>query len=200
MQHYRINATIDPADLQTMIQGLADLRTSLSFMQQLTAEDRQRIVKMRDDRSSFVTKVVNYAAEYPHLYPSYLQGVQDVAQDKQLFDDLQRLLTSLEPLVEAVQDTKMIIGSQAFYTALSFYHNAVAAQQRDVIGSDTVVNDLKQLFEFATGPRPTSNNENTEDNTDNGDGSTRNDGSDDLSNLPDLPDLGNESPTGNGMS
>jgi hypothetical protein len=56
------------------------------------------------------------------------------------------LLTLIKQLEEAVKDTSMAAGSEAYHAALAFYHNTQAAAKDDVPGAKAIFEDLKTRF------------------------------------------------------
>ncbi|MDR2517352.1 MAG: hypothetical protein LBC88_08245 [Spirochaetaceae bacterium] len=111
----------------------------------LTPHERQTMLKMGDKSIAFVEKAHDYAHEYPALTPGYL----DMAAFDIDFADahgLWTLLTLTRQLYEALEDTMMAAGSEAYHTALSFYHNVQAAAKDDIPGAKAVFEDLKSRF------------------------------------------------------
>ncbi|MDR2743441.1 MAG: hypothetical protein LBB98_15020 [Treponema sp.] len=111
----------------------------------LTPQERRAILKMGDKSLAFVEKAHDYAADNPALVPSYL----DMAAFDVDFADahgLWGLLTLIRQLEEAVEDTVMAAGSEAFHAALAFYHNAQAAAKDDIPGAKAICEDLKARF------------------------------------------------------
>jgi hypothetical protein len=111
----------------------------------LTPHERQTMLKMGDKSLAFVEKAHDYAADNPTLTPSYL----DMAAFDVDFADahgLWTVLTLVKQLEEAVEDTIMAAGSEAFHAALAFYHNVQAAAKDDIPGAKAIFEDLKTRF------------------------------------------------------
>jgi hypothetical protein len=111
----------------------------------LTPHERQIMLQMGDKSLAFVEKAHDYAVDNPTLTPSYL----DMASFDVDFADahgLWSLLTLIRQLEEAVEDTVMAAGSEAFHAALAFYHNVQAAAKDDVPGAKAICEDLKTRF------------------------------------------------------
>jgi predicted N-acetyltransferase YhbS len=51
-----------------------------------------------------------------------------------------------QQLEEAVEDTIMAVGIEAYHAAFAFYHNAQAAAKDDVPGAKAIFKDLKTRF------------------------------------------------------
>jgi hypothetical protein len=111
----------------------------------LTPHERQTMLKMGDKSLAFVEKAHDYAHDNPALTPGYLDMT---AFDIDFADahGLWSLLTLIKQLEEAVEDTIMAAGSEAYHAALAFYHNAQAAAKDDVPGAKAIFEDLKTRF------------------------------------------------------
>jgi hypothetical protein len=111
----------------------------------LTPHERQTMLKMGDKSLAFVEKARDYATDNPTLAPSYLDMT---AFDVDFADahGLWRIATLIKQLDEAVEDTIMAAGSEAFHAALAFYHNVQAAAKDDVPGAKAIFEDLKTRF------------------------------------------------------
>jgi hypothetical protein len=107
------------------------------------------MLKMGDKSLAFVEKAHDYAADNPTLTPSYM----DMSAFDVDFADahgLWNILTLIKQLEEAVEDTIMTAGSEAFHAALCFYHNAQAAAKDDIPGARAIFEDLKTRFPSGT--------------------------------------------------
>jgi hypothetical protein len=99
-----------------------------------------------DDKSlAFVERAHDYAHDNPTLVPSYLD-MRAFDVDFQDAHGLWSLLTVIKQLEEAVEDTIMAVGSEAYHAALSFYHNVQAAAKDDIPGTKAIAEDLKTRF------------------------------------------------------
>jgi hypothetical protein len=111
----------------------------------LTPHERQTMLKMGDKSLAFVEKAHDYAVDNPTLTPSY----RDMAAFDVDFADahgLWSLLTLIKQLEEAVEDTIMTAGSEAYHAALAFYHNVQAAAKDDIPGAKAIFENLKTRF------------------------------------------------------
>jgi hypothetical protein len=111
----------------------------------LTPNERQTMLKMGDKSLAFVEKAHDYVTDNPTLAPSYL----DMATFDIDFADVHGLwstLTLIKQLEEAVEDTVMTAGSEAYHAALAFYHNVQAAAKDDIPGAKAIFEDLKNRF------------------------------------------------------
>jgi hypothetical protein len=125
------------------IAAVVEVLTSLTSA--FTSHERQTMLKMGDKSLAFVEKAHDYAVDNPALTPSYLDMT---AFDVDFADahGLWSLLTLVKQLEEALEDTVMAAGSEAFHAALAFYHNVQAAAKDDIPGAKAICEDLTPRF------------------------------------------------------
>jgi hypothetical protein len=136
-----------PEAVITQVHGhiSAALQALAPYTLALTPQERRTMLKMGDKSLAFVEKAHDYAHDNPALFPSYL----DMAAFDVDFSDahgLWSLLTMIKQLEEAVEDTVMAAGSEAYYAALALYNNVRAAAKDDFPGAKAIVEDLKNRF------------------------------------------------------
>jgi hypothetical protein len=111
----------------------------------LTASQRHDMVKMGDKSLAFVSKAFELAGQNPALCPGYLDmtafGIDMTDATKLLVLD-----NSLQQLQQAVDDTSMVAGSEAYQAALVFYNSAKEAASKNVTGAKAVYEELKARF------------------------------------------------------
>jgi hypothetical protein len=108
----------------------------------LTPQERQTMLKMGDKTLAFVERANEYAHGSPKIVPSYLD-LADFDTDFHDAHNLWGLLTALRQLAEAVEDTIMAAGGEAYHAALAVYHNVQAAAKDDIPGTKAIHEDLK---------------------------------------------------------
>jgi hypothetical protein len=92
-----------------------------------------------------VEKTHDYAHDNPALVPSFLD-MGDFDKDFSDAHGLWSLLTAIRQLEEAVSDTIMAAGSEAYHAALAVYHNVQAAAKQDIPGAKAIYENLKPHF------------------------------------------------------
>jgi hypothetical protein len=136
-----------PADILEEAQTKAhELRTLLNpYVHALTPAERHDIPKMGEKTLSFVEKSRELAKLNPNLVPSFL----DMGAYEQDFEDAHRLLPlliTLKQVMENVDDTHMLAGSEAYLASLTFYNSVKQAASQDVPGAKAVYEELKKRF------------------------------------------------------
>jgi hypothetical protein len=123
------------------------------YLLALTPEERQNLPKMGPRTIAFVEKAYDFARQNPGMVPLFL----DVVSFGTDFADAHSLWTlrnTVQQLEEAVDDTEMAAGSEAYQAALVFYHSVKAAAAQDVPGAKAVYEELKSRFPHAGKRRP----------------------------------------------
>ncbi|MDR1248604.1 MAG: hypothetical protein LBK63_04795 [Treponema sp.] len=141
------HTTAIPEAVLTQVRGqiTAAMQALAPYIIALTPHERQTLLKMGDKSLAFVEKAHDYAHDNPKLVPSFLD-MDDFDLDFNDAHGLWSLLTAILQLLEAVEDTIMAAGSEAYHAALAVYHNAQAAAKDDIPGAKAIVEDLQTRF------------------------------------------------------
>jgi hypothetical protein len=145
----KISLIVSPAQKAAIEAAIEALRTALTgpvnLLNNLTAEERQSIPKIGDKTLAFDQKCDTYMTQNPVLVPGFVNR-PEYDKDGALVDALLPCLRALTPLCEGLSDTITVAFSDRYYADLSFYQSVKTAAQRNVAGSDTIYNDLKQRW------------------------------------------------------
>jgi hypothetical protein len=139
----RITATLLEADRQAVLDAFATILTKLSFLVDLTPDERRELPKMGDKSVSFVRKSVEMAQEGA----AYLPGAFDAAEfksDMALYDTLVPFLQKATKLQELLDDTLVLVGSDLYVAALDHY--SAAKRSGDTGGLDELMGELGKRF------------------------------------------------------
>jgi hypothetical protein len=146
MKNDRHTTAIPDATITQVHEQISNVIQQLQpYIIALTPSERQSMLKMGDKSLAFVEKAHDYVTDNPTLAPSYL----DMATFDVDFADVHGLwstLTLIKQLEEAVEDTVMVAGGEAYHAALAFYHNVQAAAKDDIPGAKAIFEDLKNRF------------------------------------------------------
>ncbi|MDR1181115.1 MAG: hypothetical protein LBL13_03965 [Bacteroidales bacterium] len=115
------------------------------YLVSLTSEERRNLLKMGEKTLSFVEKSKDYAHRYSALCPSYLD-LKAFDADMADATRLRTLLIVVKQLMDNIEDTSMVAGSEALQAALIFYNAAKAAAAQNIPGAKEVHKDLKVRF------------------------------------------------------
>ena len=123
MTDNRVSANLSPDDIAAVQEAIATLKQKLPFLIGLTKEERISMLKMGDKSRAFVQKTMELVKQNQDFLPRSFD-VEEMQKDVNLFNDLYPILLSLQQLNERVEDTLMVVGSEAYAAALVAYRYA----------------------------------------------------------------------------
>ncbi len=144
-QDNQVSATLQQQEVDNLRNQVQSIRAMLPFLVNLTAEERRKYPKMGDKTLAFVTKALEYARDNQHLVPPYL-NVAEFEKDMTLVQQLNSILRPLRSLLESLDDTVMLAGSESYSAALTFYQSVKLAKSMNVPGISTIYEDLQARF------------------------------------------------------
>ncbi|KQM64655.1 hypothetical protein ASE74_11615 [Pedobacter sp. Leaf216] len=153
----KISAEITAEQMAKVTAQLQEARTTLKdvLIFNLSADERQTMLKMGDRTLAFVGRAITHAKQSPNLVPSFLD-VTETQKDYKLAADLYEIYLEASKFLRAVDDCMMVAGGEAYESALVFYNAVKGANKSNIAGTQDIYDDLKQQF-----PR---NKKNTETN------------------------------------
>ena len=141
----RIDSEIVPADLSSIRQDIAAIKTLLPFLIKLGDNERKSMALMDDARRPFVEKCFELGEVNAMIDPG--PGLIDAGKkDLALFITLTSLRNEFEQLLEMITDTRQLAGAEAFETARFIYMKAQMAVKMKQPGSQSIVDELGKLF------------------------------------------------------
>jgi hypothetical protein len=137
---------IPKADLAEIKEYIQKLNAKLMpYLKTLSAAERMELPKMGDKTVSFVQKTMEYCRETPELVPSFL-NVADFEADLRGFETLRSLYQPVLQISDALADTMLLTGSEAYTAALIFYNATKNAVKSKVPKAETIYDDLSARF------------------------------------------------------
>jgi hypothetical protein len=119
----RINAVLASAAAAEVTTKLTEAQTLLPFLTDLTLDERKSLPKMGDKSRSFVERTLELARQDDSFLPRNLD-IEAFGKDLALYNALEPLRQRLAKLLELVEDTQILAGSEAYLAALEVYHAA----------------------------------------------------------------------------
>lgn len=159
----RINSTLTEEQIAEVKASVQNIYTNIPFLLGLTVEERISLPKINVANKVFTEDAINAIINNAGMLPNYL-NVGNIQTDMQLFAQLDELTSLIRQLLEKLEDTQILAGSEAYVSALAGYRLFGAAAEAGIPGSDAVYESLKARFTVSSG---TPNN-NTNNNTNNG--------------------------------
>lgn len=152
-QQDNIAVKIPLTDLEE-IQAAIDTLTSklMPHLKVLTVHERMELPKMGDKTMAFVQKALEYSELNQALVPTFL-NVEALATDIQAVTKLRSLSQQLNPVVDALNDSMTLSGSEAYQGALVFYNNLKNAVRAKAPNAGTIYDDLSARFPGRGSPR-----------------------------------------------
>ncbi|MES2575930.1 MAG: hypothetical protein V4572_13385 [Bacteroidota bacterium] len=141
----RLNTIATPAQISAVKTAIQNINTNLPFLIGLTTEERITLPSIDVGNKIFTEDAITAGFNNSSLLPSYI-SLPNVQNDLALFTQLDEILFSLKQLVEKIEDTQLLAGSEAYSTALIIYKLFGSAANVGIPGTDTIVNQLKQRF------------------------------------------------------
>lgn len=141
----RLNTTMSEADINTVKKFFNSIFDLMPFLIGLTTDERITLPKISEANKVFVGDSINALVNNAPMLPAYL-NVADIKSDLTLYDQLDELEGLALQLVEKIQDTRMLCGSEAYASSLAAYRLFEAAASAGLPGADSIYGALKQRF------------------------------------------------------
>lgn len=141
----RINTAATAAQITAVKTALQTIATNLPFLVGLTTEERIALPAINVTNKAFTEDAINAGVNNPTLVPSYV-SVANMQNDLLLFSQLDEIIGVTKQLLEKLEDTQLLAGSEAYTSALTLYKLFGSASEAGVAGTDAIVAQLKQRF------------------------------------------------------
>lgn len=146
LSNNRINTTATPAQIAAVKAAFQVIVTNLPFLIGLTKAERKALQTIDVSNKAFTEDVLNSVLNNGNMIPSYL-NVANLQNDYTLFEQLDEIKLLAIQLLEKIDDTQLLAGSEAYTSSLAYYKLFVAANDAGVPGADSIVTLLKKRFE-----------------------------------------------------
>ena len=141
-----IAVNIPEADLVEIKAAINTLQRKLMpHLQTLTAQERIELPKMGDKTVAFVQKAMEYGLQNKDLVPAFLD-LTALATDIKAVQSLRELSQGLSPITDALNDSMILSGSEAYQGALVFYSNVKNAAKVKSPNASSIYTDLSSRF------------------------------------------------------
>jgi hypothetical protein len=156
LSNNRLNITATAAQITAVKTALQAVTTNLPFLIGLTTEERIALPAINVSNKAFTEDAINAAVNNASLIPSYV-SVPNMQNDMTLFTQLDEIIILVKQLLEKLEDTQLLAGSEAYVGGLSTYKLIASAADAGVPGADAIYNQLKQRFAGQGGTGTTPN-------------------------------------------
>ena len=156
LSNNRLDFTLSQSDVTAINDSIDALNSRLDFLIGLTVTERITLPAIDVNNKAFTEDAINAAINNTGLLPQYI-SVNAMQNDLTLFSQLDELIIVVKQLLERLEDTQLLAGSEAYVSALMVYKLFGAAADAGVPGTDAIVAQLKQRFTSTgnTGTPPT---------------------------------------------
>lgn len=155
----RLNVELSVAQREGINEGIQILENNLNFLIGLTVEERVSLPAIDVNNKAFTEDAINAGSSNPTLIPPYI-SVEGMKRDYVLFTQLDEVKMRLNQLIEKINDTQLLAGSEAYVSALALYKIFGSAADAGVPGSDAVYSQLKKRFAGQGGATKTATDPN----------------------------------------
>ena len=145
LSNNRLNTTATAAQIAAVKTALQTINTNLPFLIGLTIDERIALPAINVNNKAFTEDAINAAVNNTALIPSYV-NVPNMQSDLTLFSQLDELILLTKQLLERLEDTQLLAGSEAYTSALAVYKLVSSASDAGVPGADTIYSQLKTRF------------------------------------------------------
>lgn len=144
-QTNRLNVVLSTAAVAQIKQKLQEITALMPFLLGITIEERMSMPKISVSNKIFTEDAVNIAQNNGGILPAFVNSAH-ISNDYNLFNQLDELLPLFRQLIERMEDTQMLAGSEAYMSALVIYKLAKAAADAGVPGADAIAEHLSARF------------------------------------------------------
>ncbi len=156
----RVSITVTAAQMTAVKTALQTISTNLPFLLGLTIEERIALPTIDVNNKAFTEDAINAGVNNASLVPNYV-ALTNMQNDITLYSQLDEIKGLVKQLLEKIEDTQLLAGSEAYISALALYRIFGAAADAGVAGADAIVAQLRTRFagQGGTGVPPTNPNE-----------------------------------------
>lgn len=147
----RLNTTATTGQIAAVKTAIQTITTNLPFLIGLTSEERTSLSAIDVNNKAFTEDAINAGLNNANLIPSYV-SVTNMQSDLALFTQLDEIILLIKQMLEKLEDTQLLAGSEAYTSALTLYRLFGSAADAGMPGADAIYAQLKQRFANQGGP------------------------------------------------
>lgn len=111
----------------------------------LTAEERMEHARVGNKTEDWISRVKTFMAQYPDLVLRHI-NTEEFNRDFVARQALLPRLLRLQAIAARVDDTALLLGSDLYHNAITFYKGVKAMAQTNAPNAKTIYDDLKVQF------------------------------------------------------
>ena len=142
----QISIEIPQTVIDKVLQRLQDCRNDLApYLQGLTSEEREKMLKMGDKTVATVQKTKSYVDTNPEFVPAYMDKAEFL-KDEAIVTQLNPISNLATQIVSDVDETLLLSGSEALQSALLYYGQVKEAHSKGMPTAKSIYLDLSERF------------------------------------------------------
>ena len=141
-----ISISFTESELNTIDQAISAIEGVINnkFIS-LTPDERKKHGKVGKDTEDWIGKVKDYMAQKPELVLRHID-VAEYNKDYEARRAIMPRIRRIEAINNLFEDTNMLIGSDLYHNAITYYKGLKAGALTDAAGAKTIYADLQQRF------------------------------------------------------
>src|SRR5690606_26480282 len=147
IHHNRVKTTISPEDMDEIRAAFQTLNDKLPFLVGISPTERRALPKMRMQNKVFTEDAIRAMKASPELLPGYI-SLEDLQMDMTLLIQLNQILGMSRSLVEKLLDTQILVGSEAYSTALLVYDIYKTSYKAGLPGAAAAYEEFYERFKL----------------------------------------------------
>jgi hypothetical protein len=141
----RINVVMTAAEISKVKDAIIEIKTQMPFLIGLNVDERIQLPKISVANKAFTEDAINAVSNNRDILPAYIDPTT-MQNDLTLYNQCDEIASLLRQILERVDDTQMLAGSEAYVAALTAYKLFGAASDAGLAGSDSIYDQLKVRF------------------------------------------------------
>jgi len=148
MPFNKINTTFTPEQEAAIDAAIQTIIDNLPVKFNLTVEERGELQNISDERYPYAQRGIEiHGQNNPTLVSGFAGSQAEATTDFKFYNQSETIIQKLNKVTEIVTDTQHVAGSEAYDWLRELYASAQRGSKNQVPGADSVVNDLKTLFD-----------------------------------------------------
>ncbi|CAD7814909.1 hypothetical protein CHRY9390_02884 [Chryseobacterium aquaeductus] len=133
LNNNRINTVLTEEQINNVKTAIKSIQAQLPLLTGLTVEERINLPKINVANKAFTEDAINAISNNTEMLPIFL-NVNHMKNDLKFFTQLDELTGLVRQLLEKLEDTQMLAGSESYVSALTGYKLFSAAAEAGVPG------------------------------------------------------------------
>jgi hypothetical protein len=139
----KISATLSEKDKEAILNAIETIRNKMPFLISLSSDDIKSLMRMGTQSKDFVDKALEIAKQNEEILPRAFD-VNEMSKDVVLYRDLGAIRIALMQLMEQLESTYVLVGSEAFAAGRLIYNQIKTTGNNE--GLVSAADEMKKRF------------------------------------------------------